>query len=142
MLILPAILWREIEERTRHALPAEACGLLLGTARGDAIEVSALAVARNVALDPLESFELDPLDLLAAEDGALASKLAVVGVWHSHPRGPLAISAEDRSGNDSDSWLTLIAVPKFRRGIQLGCWLPRGPGFVRIEVAEPVATRG
>lgn len=142
MLMLPAILWREIEERTRHALPEEACGLLLGARQGDEIEVSALAVARNTASDPRTSFELDALDVLAAEDGAEASGLSIVGVWHSHPRGPLEISARDRSGSASTQWLTLVAVPKVRRGIQFGCWRPCAAGFERIEVAEPLSTRG
>jgi|SRR5690349_11149179 len=142
MLILPAILWREIEERTRHALPAEACGLLLGVRRGREIEVGALAVARNVAADPFASFELDALDILAAEDAARASGLAIVGVWHSHPRGPLQASAEDRSGGASAEWLTVIAVPKLRGGIQLGCWRPAGAGFERLEVAVPQTARG
>jgi len=141
MLILPALLWREIEERTRHALPNETCGLLLGARRGQEVEVSALAVARNIALDPLASFELDPLDILAAEDGARASRLSIVGVWHSHPRGPLQASAEDHSGNTSAEWLTVIAVPKLRQGIQLGCWRPAGSSFERLEIAVPQSTR-
>ncbi|MEO6709348.1 MAG: Mov34/MPN/PAD-1 family protein, partial [Planctomycetota bacterium] len=84
MLILPALLRREIEVRTRRSLPDETCGLLLGHRRGTEVEVAALAAARNIALHPRTRFELDPLDLLAAEDGARANGLEVVGVWHSH----------------------------------------------------------
>jgi desampylase len=141
MLILPAILWREIEERTRHALPEEACGLLLGARRGDEVEVSALAALRNVAPEPRDAFELDPLDLLAAEDGARDSGLSIVGVWHSHPRGPLEISARDRLGNGCAGWITAIAVPRARQGIRLACWLPKAHGFLRVEVAPRVPTR-
>lgn len=142
MLILPALLWREIEDRTRHALPDETCGLLLGTSRNREVEVRALAAVRNIAIDPRVQFELDPLDLLAAEDAARASKLSIVGVWHSHPRGPLQASSQDRVGSASASWLTLIAVPKPRRGIELGCWRNSQAGFERVEVAEPLSAHG
>ena len=136
MLILPALLWREIEDRTRRALPDETCGLLLGRRRGAEVLVSALAAARNIAPDPRKHFELDPLDTLAAEDGARALGCSVVGAWHSHPRGPLQISAHDQAGADS-TWLTLIAVPKAHGGIELGCWRKGHAGFERLEVGEP-----
>ena len=136
MLILPALLWREIEERTRLALPNEACGLLLGKVRGDEIEVAALSPGRNVSADPRAHFQIDPLDVLAAEDAARGTGLSIVGVWHSHPRGPLQISAHDQAGADS-TWLTLIAVPKAHGGIELGCWRKGHAGFERLEVGEP-----
>lgn len=141
MLLLPAILWREIEERTRSALPLEACGFLIGRRRGEEFEVAALAPGRNVAREARTHFEIDALDVLAAEDGARDAGLEVLGVWHSHPRGPLAPSAADRglepagrggpggTGARGDSrgkvenrqgtaagapsqWLTVIVVPE------------------------------
>lgn len=141
MLILPSLLWREIEERSRRALPDEACGLLLGLRRGCEVEVAALASARNIAIDPRAGFELDPLDAIAAEDGARAVGLAVVGVWHSHPRGPRVPSPEDRRGADS-TWLTLIAVPQNRVGLALSCWRSEGEQFARVEVAQTLSTHG
>ena len=141
MLILPPLLWREIEDRTRRALPDEACGLLLGSVRGNEIEVAALASARNVAADPHVDFELDPLDAVAAEDGARASGWAIVGVWHSHPRGPSSPSLQDRSGACA-AWLTLIAVPKPRTGIQLGAWRCTEHGYAAVVVAESFSTHG
>ncbi len=140
MLILPAILWREIEERTRLALPNEACGLLLGKLRGREVEVTALSPGRNVSREPRAHFEIDPLDVLAAEDGARSLGLSIVGVWHSHPRGPLMPSSKDRL-NDSGSWLTLIAVPEPHVGIELGCWRTTPAGFEVVGVGQPLGAR-
>ncbi len=140
MLSLPAILWREIEERTRHALPNEACGILVGTQRGGLTVVAGLAPGRNVAADPRAHFELDPLDTLAAEDDARSMGLSIVGIWHSHPRGPLTPSLEDRSGADA-SWLTLIAVPQPHAGIELGCWRKFANGYEVVGVAQPLVAR-
>jgi proteasome lid subunit RPN8/RPN11 len=141
MLILPPILWREIEDRTRRALPDEACGLLLGSVHGNEVEVAALASARNVADDPRVDFELDPLDALAAEDGARGVGLTIVGVWHSHPRGPLSPSLQDRTGACA-AWLTVIAVPRPRTGIELGCWRCIPDGYEAVEVSETLSTHG
>ncbi len=141
MFILPSLLWREIEVRTRRALPEETCGLLLGSSRGNEVEIHALAAARNTAADPRKQFELDPLDLLAAEDGARASGLSIVGVWHSHPRGPLQASTQDQHGSPA-TWLTLIAVPKPLEGIELGCWRRGSGGFEKIAVGQPLSTHG
>lgn len=140
MLILPAILWREIEERTRHTLPHEACGLLLGIQRGEEVEVKALAPGRNLATDRRAHFELDPLDVIAAEDGARAMGIAIVGVWHSHPRGPLAPSAQDHSSACA-TWLTVIAVPEAQAGIALGCWRKSASGYDVVAVGQPLAAR-
>ncbi|HTF89111.1 MAG TPA: M67 family metallopeptidase [Planctomycetota bacterium] len=141
MLILPALLRREIEVRTRRALPDETCGLLLGRRRGKEVEVAALVAARNIALEPRTRFELDPLDLLAAEDGARANGLEVVGVWHSHPRGPLEGSRHDHQGSPA-SWLSLIAVPKPRHGLGLACWRQVASGFEPMDIAEPLTAHG
>lgn len=141
MLILPSLLWREIEERARRALPDEACGLLLGLRRGVEVEVAALAFARNIAFDPRISFELDPLDAIAAEDGARSVGLVVVGVWHSHPRGPRVPSPEDFAGAEA-SWLTLVAVPRARLGVDLSCWRSQGDDFVPVEIAQTLSTHG
>jgi proteasome lid subunit RPN8/RPN11 len=141
MLILPSILWREIEERSRRALPDEACGLLLGMRRGSEVEVAALASARNIALDPRVAFELDPLDAIAAEEGARGVGLAIVGVWHSHPRGPRVPSPEDLRGASS-SWLTLIAMPQAHGGIELSCWRSDGEHFAPLEIAQTLSTHG
>ncbi len=140
MLILPGILWREIEERTRLALPDEACGLLLGKIIAGEFEVSALAAGRNVAVDPRTHFEIDALDVLEAEDGARAAGLSIVGVWHSHPRGPLAPSAQDET-HACSSWLTLIAVPQEQGGMELGCWRKTEGGYESIGVGQPIAVR-
>jgi proteasome lid subunit RPN8/RPN11 len=144
MLLLSGILWREIEVRTRLALPTEACGFLVGVRRGDEVEVRGLAPGRNVAADPRAHFEIDALDTLAAEDDARAAGLAVVGVWHSHPRGPSEPSPEDArfaAASSHSEWLTAIAVPSADAGIELCCWRRRGSEFESVAVGQPMSAR-
>lgn len=140
MLILPELLRREIEERTRRADPDEACGLLIGTRRGSEIEVCALAPATNVAVEPASSFELDPLDVIAAEDSAASLRMEVVGTWHSHPRGPVDASPADRRGHGG--WNLLIVVPgrEASAGVQLRAYRATRDGLTPLEIARGRAT--
>lgn len=136
MLILPELLRREIEERTRRAAPDEACGLLIGTRRGSEIEVCALAPATNVSIEPGSSFELDPLDVVAAEDSAASVRMEIVGTWHSHPRGPLDASSADRRGHGG--WNLLIVGPAADAscGVQLRAYRATRDGLAPLEIAR------
>lgn len=93
----PHALRGELLERARAAAPREACGLLLGRRTPDGIELESLAELRNCARDP-SAFELEPLDVLAAERAALASGCEVVGAWHSHVDAPAVPSVRDLAG--------------------------------------------
>lgn len=91
----------EVERQARAAFPREACGLLIGTAlaAGD-IRVSRLAPSRNLAEAP-DRFEIDPALYLALQRTLRGSSEAVVGLYHSHPRGAPAPSARDRA----EAWI-------------------------------------
>lgn len=73
--------------------PLECCGLLLGRqcaalAGGTAFaEVVEVRPAANVAADPRTRFEVDPSVLISAHRQARGGGLAVLGHYHSHPRG-------------------------------------------------------
>lgn len=78
----------------RHAMPAECAGLLLGTSDGAIVRVRALRLRQATA----QSFEVDALDLPAAEEEADSAGLTVVGCYHSHPRSPPVPSRRDLRG--------------------------------------------
>lgn len=63
----------------------EVCGLLLGA--GTDLRITALHPAANVAPDPATRFEIDPAALFAVLRGERAGGPALLGHYHSHPRG-------------------------------------------------------
>ncbi len=94
--------------------PAECCGIMLGTAAGDAKLVAEIVPLPNLRHDPARAQELlpldepgreternrfliDPLEQLKVEKGARARGLDVVGYYHSHPDHPARPSEYDRA---------------------------------------------
>lgn len=61
----------------------ERCGLILKN--GDVIEVP------NIATDPVNSYEMDPVEVLKYLD-------QVEATWHTHPTSNAVLSHEDRDG--------------------------------------------
>ena len=74
----------------RDALPAECCGLLLGSPG----RIDAVYRARNLEASATRFF-IDPTDHFAAIRAARQSERAVVGVYHSHPSTPAQPSPSD-----------------------------------------------
>ena len=90
-----------LERWSRAAYPMEACGVLLGRRAGAELAIEDVTLARNLLAESAPSaathaFDLHPADLVLAEDRARAAGREVVGIWHSHPDGTAAPSAEDR----------------------------------------------
>ncbi len=91
-----------------EATPArEVCGLLLGTA--DAVED--LLPADNVADDTAAFFEVDPAVQFGAIRAARAGGKAVLGPYHSHPRGRAEPSPRDAAmiGAEGELWIIIAA---------------------------------
>ena len=61
----------------------EVCGLLFG----EAGRIDAAAPARNVAVDPRTTFEIDPATLIAAHRAQRTGGPTIIGHYHSHPGG-------------------------------------------------------
>lgn len=89
-LQLPATLARQIVSHALAACPEEACGLVSGR-DGAALQVHE---GRNVSAIPRAAYELDS-DTLALQIGFEEAGLALVAIYHSHPRGPVTPSAAD-----------------------------------------------
>jgi proteasome lid subunit RPN8/RPN11 len=83
----------------------EVCGILYGTAR----RITGYGVAANVAAVPEATFEIDPAALFAAYRTARAGGPAVVGCYHSHPRGNATPSVRDRAGAEPGQFWLILA---------------------------------
>jgi proteasome lid subunit RPN8/RPN11 len=82
-------LQRMIEDVDLHA-PSEACGLLAGK---DA-RVEKMIAVRNQAQDPAR-YVMDPIEQLTAFKWIDSHALELIGIFHSHPRGPAIVSPTD-----------------------------------------------
>jgi proteasome lid subunit RPN8/RPN11 len=84
--------------------PVEICGLLLGRAG----EIRNAVPVPNVSASPSDSFEIDPVILLACHRAARSGEMEVLGHFHSHPSGPAAPSERDAAASAVDGSLWLI----------------------------------
>ena len=84
-----------IRKEAARAYPAEGCGALLGPAETAVSETVPLPNVEESA--PRTRFTVSPIDYLAAEDGADARGLKLLGFWHSHPDHPARPSPTDRA---------------------------------------------
>jgi desampylase len=91
----------------------EVCGLLMGEG-GVVHEARACA---NVADDPRTTFEIDPTALIAAHKAARAGGLTVLGCYHSHPNGVLALSERDLADAEPGQVWALVV------GERVGVWV-------------------
>jgi len=73
----------EIIAHAREESPAECCGLIAGTADGTARTVYR---ARNMAAQPLVTYEAAPEDLFAAQRAMREGGEQLIAIYHSHPR--------------------------------------------------------
>jgi proteasome lid subunit RPN8/RPN11 len=96
----------EVAAHARETLPAECCGVLLGT---DNVVVEAVR-AGNLSEDP-NRYRLDPKDHVAARRAARERGLQVVGFYHSHPHSEPEPSVADLSEATYPGHLYLIVRP-------------------------------
>ena len=108
MIEITAAVFRAMEGHAREAFPEECCGFLLGHV-SEPRRVEEAKRAKNVAVaDRTRRYEIDPLELLHADDDARARGLDLVGIYHSHPNHPAAPSEFDRSR--ASPWYAYVIV--------------------------------
>ena len=83
MILLQSAHAREIISHARESAPRECCGLIGGKADGHAESIYRM---RNVAADPLVTYEAAPEDLFAAQRLMRERGEQLLGIYHSHPR--------------------------------------------------------
>jgi len=94
-LELPDHIMHAIAAEAAHALPAEACGVLLGSLQDDVIHISAHRPVANDAGDGAHEYAIPGDVVLGIQRAAEREGLDVVGFYHSHPAGPAGPSARD-----------------------------------------------
>ena len=73
----------QIISHAREAAPHECCGLIGGTAEGEA---KTIYHARNIAGNPLVTYEAAPEDLFDAQRQMRDRGEQLIAIYHSHPR--------------------------------------------------------
>jgi proteasome lid subunit RPN8/RPN11 len=95
-LHLPAELRGEVAAWVEAGYPFETCGLLIGRAGDERIEVERVTAAANLRSErSTDRYLVDPDAWLAADEAARRDGLDVVGIWHSHPDCPARPSTTD-----------------------------------------------
>jgi proteasome lid subunit RPN8/RPN11 len=85
-MVVISIQQRQIDEIFDHAracAPNECCGLIGGLNDAQAAKVYSL---RNIATDPLVTYEAAPEDLFAAQRSMRDRGEQLLAIYHSHPR--------------------------------------------------------
>ncbi|MGZ9236176.1 MAG: M67 family metallopeptidase [Anaerolineales bacterium] len=82
--------WQEMLDHVHQHVPLEACGLLAG--KQDRVEK--VIPVRNQSQSPVR-FVMEPYEQLQAFNWIDSNGLDLLGIFHSHPAGPEAVSATD-----------------------------------------------
>ncbi|HAE51503.1 MAG: peptidase [Tistrella sp.] len=145
VMIRPAAM-RAAVDTVEAAYPAEGCGLLLGHARADGIEVTETVASINLAPDPRRAFEIDPalrlrLQRRSREDGTAP----VIGLYHGHPDMAAAPSAADLAGAWEAGLIWVIFRVEDGQMIEARCWQLAADGscftegLLRVGEGRPAA---
>jgi proteasome lid subunit RPN8/RPN11 len=100
----------EVAAHARESLPAECCGVLLGSAEDRALHVVEAVRISNLSEDP-NRYCLDPKGHIDARRAARQRGLEVVGFYHSHPHSEPEPSVTDLSEATYPGHLYLIVRP-------------------------------
>ncbi len=120
-----------VEEMLRHARaesPAECCGLVGGR---DGVWAERIYPLRNIARDPLVTYEAAPEELFAVQREMRARGEGLLGIYHSHPRSrePVPSSRDVQLAFYPSAIYFIIGLSEseatlraFRISEREGCW--------------------
>lgn len=129
-LILPHALREQVAAEARGTFPKECCGLIEGMREKDAVRVTALHPARNLAGAP-DRFEIDPAEHIRLLHGLRGTGRGILGCYHSHPNGRPEPSPRDLAAAAEEHFVWLIAaVPG-----ELGAFVYEGGAFRALGLA-------
>jgi len=89
-LKIPAKITRQMLSHVNLNLPEEACGLLAGL--NDLVEIN---IPITNQLHSATRYFMEPLELFHALEKIDAGNLSLLGIYHSHPKGPSHPSETD-----------------------------------------------
>ncbi len=129
-LVIPPALMSQMIADARQRQPHEACGLLLGMES----RVQRVLPLPNSDPQPEQGFVLAPQPLVTALYAADADGLAVIGVYHSHPRSAPFPSERDIQGAAQWPQVAQVIISLQRERPRLQAWR-MSPGQVeRIDI--------
>lgn len=117
--------------------PEEACALLVGhKINGNEDNVTRVVLAKNVAVDRLRFFEIDPAVRIRLEKELRENESdSIVGVFHSHPNGPASPSISDEKMVIERQFYWLIAAAEKGELVELNAYKPRAEtGFSAVQL--------
>jgi proteasome lid subunit RPN8/RPN11 len=95
-LTISQALYDQLRAHGEEIYPNECCGIMLGTADGDALTVTQLLRAGNTRTDSAHNrYHIAPQELIAAQREGRKQGLDIVGFYHSHPDHPAQYSITD-----------------------------------------------
>lgn len=126
----------DLAEAVEAAGPEEVCGVLLGRAADGAVAVEAILPTRNAFAGP-GGFVIPDAELRRASLAARRLDLEVVGIYHGHPGGAVALSPADRDALACSPlpWLVVargVAGPG-GSAVKLAAYAPRTGGPMIVE---------
>jgi proteasome lid subunit RPN8/RPN11 len=102
-----------IHQHAIETYPHECCGALFGDAAANRI-ISAQPLPNTTEEGPRRRFLVRPADYLAAERGAKAAGLELIGFYHSHPDHPARPSQYDLDHAFPFFWYVIVSVQQGR----------------------------
>jgi proteasome lid subunit RPN8/RPN11 len=106
-LIIPIHISKNILEHVSINIPEESCGLLAGHDNKVTIEIP----ITNQLHSPIKYF-MDPMELLKALETIETLNLDLLGIFHSHPKGPPIPSETDIKEFLYPGVATIICYPE------------------------------
>jgi len=125
-----------IVAHARREAPKECCGLLVGRA-GEILEA---VPAENRASDPTRRYEIDPADFFAQIrrcrqiNERQHETFAVVGAYHSHPRGGPEASQTDLAQAFREFIFVIVGVGGTGDGMAIRAYVLEGESLAPIEL--------
>lgn len=118
------------------AYPNEACGALIGRGNDAGPSIHEVASAENLNRERAhDRYELNPVDLLKAEERAASTGAEVLGIWHTHPDHPAIPSETDRLAA-WEGWSYIIVSVQKGRCDSIRSWRLVEDAFIE-ELIQP-----
>jgi proteasome lid subunit RPN8/RPN11 len=125
-----------IVAHARRDAPNECCGLLIGRP-GEIIEA---VPASNGASDPSRRYDIAPVDHFAqirrcrTINGAQSENFAVLGAYHSHPRGGPEPSETDTAQAFRDFVFVIVGLGGAAGGMEIRAYTFEGETLNPVEL--------
>ena len=130
----------------RRDAPNECCGLLVGRPGGpaeagpDVPQILEAIPASNIASDPARRYEIFPVDYFAQIkrcrriSAAQSETFAVLGAYHSHPRGGPEPSETDTAQAFRDLIFVIVGLGSARGGMEIRGYALQDDALAPVEL--------